>query len=83
MFECFIMENLLTAANTFHFEDDGAINIYICNNNGKHEPQQIDNILSSDNSVFQDLWLIGHKIGSLGTNCRYQIQTREDTTEKD
>ena len=26
MFECYIMENLLTATNTFRFEDDGAIN---------------------------------------------------------
>ena len=51
MFESFIMENLLTATNTFHFEDDGAVNIYTCNYNGKHEPQQIDNIFSSDNSL--------------------------------
>ena len=40
------MENLLTATNTFRFDEDGAINIYICNYNGQHEPQQIDYILS-------------------------------------
>ena len=45
------MENLLTATNTFRFEDDGANNIYTCNCNGKYEPQQMDYILSSDNSL--------------------------------
>ena len=42
---------MLTATNTIHIEDDGATNIYTCNYNGKHEPQQIDNILSPDNSL--------------------------------
>ena len=51
MFKNYIMENLLTATNTFHFEDDGAIDLYTCNYNRKHEPQQIDHMLSSDNSV--------------------------------
>ena len=51
VFESFIMENLLTATNTFHFEDDGAVNMYTCNYNGNHEPQQIDFIFSSDNSL--------------------------------
>ena len=41
-------KNLLTATNTFLCEDDGATNMYTCNNNGNHEPQQIDYILSSD-----------------------------------
>ena len=45
------MENLLTATNTFRFEDDRAFYICTCNYNVKHEPQQIDNILSSDNIV--------------------------------
>ena len=40
MLENFIMENMLTATNTFNFEK-GTNNIYTCNYNGKHEPQQI------------------------------------------
>ena len=52
LLENFIMENMLTATNTFHFEKDGANNnLYTCNYNGKHEPQQIDYILSLDNSL--------------------------------
>ena len=46
MFENIIVENLLTATNTFHFEDDGAINIYTRNCNGKHEPQQIEAVFA-------------------------------------
>ena len=45
-----IMENTLTATNTFHFEE-GNNNIYTCNYNGNHEPQQIVFILSSDNRL--------------------------------
>ena len=37
--------------NTFFCEDAGATNIYNCNYNGNHEPQQIDYILSSDTSL--------------------------------
>ena len=51
MLESFIMENLLTATNTFHSEDNGITNIYTCNYHGNHEPQQIDYILSSDNNL--------------------------------
>ena len=49
--ECFIMEHLLTATKTFSNDDCRNANIYTCNNNGCHEPQQIDCILSSDNSL--------------------------------
>ena len=49
--ECFIMEHLLTATNTFSKNDDRNDNICKCNCNGCHEPQQIDNILSSDHSL--------------------------------
>ena len=45
------MENLFAATNTFLCEDAGATNIYTCNYNGNHEPQQIDYILSSDTSL--------------------------------
>ena len=45
------MESLLAATNTFHFEDDGTINIFTCNFNRNHETQPIDYILSSDNSL--------------------------------
>ena len=48
MLESFIAENLLTATNIFLCEDDGATNIYTCNN---HEIQQIDHILSSDSRL--------------------------------
>ena len=48
MLEGLIMENLVTATNTFLCEDDGATNIHTCNN---HEPQQIDHILSSDSRL--------------------------------
>ena len=51
MLERFIMENLFTATNTFHFEDDVATNIYTWSYNGNHEPQQIDYILSFDDSL--------------------------------
>ena len=42
------MENLVTATNTFHSEDNGITDIYTCN---CHEPQQIDCILSPDNNL--------------------------------
>ena len=48
LLECFIMEHPLTATNTFSNDDDRNANIYTCNYNGCHEPQQIDYILSSD-----------------------------------
>ena len=48
--ECLIMEQLLTATNTFSDDDDRNANINMCNYNGCHEPQQIDYILSSDHS---------------------------------
>ena len=51
IFESFVMEHLLTATNTLHSEDDGATDIYTWNYNGKYEPQQIDYIFSSDNSL--------------------------------
>ena len=50
MLDNFIMENMLTATNTFHFEEE-TNNIYTCNCNGKHEPQQITYILSFDNRL--------------------------------
>ena len=75
------MENLLTATNIFLGEDDGATNIYTCNN---HEPQQIDHILSSDSR------LRSRTFDSSATNsdhwgliCCCQIQSCEDTAEKD
>ena len=44
-----IMGNMLTATYTFDTEIDGIkSNIYTCCCNGRHEPQQIDHILSSD-----------------------------------
>ena len=49
--ECFIIEHLLTATNTFSNDDDRNTNIYTCNYHGCHEPQQIDHILSSDHSL--------------------------------
>ena len=49
IFESFITKILLTV--TSHFEDDVAINIHACNLFGKHEPQQIDYILSINNSL--------------------------------
>ena len=67
-------KKLLPATSTFHFEDDGATNIFICNYNGKHEPQQIDCILSSDNRVrSRTSSVFSQKVGSLGTDCRHQI----------
>ena len=51
LLECFIMEPLLTATNTFSNDDDRNATIYTCNYNGCHEPQQIDYILSSDHSL--------------------------------
>ena len=51
LLECFIMEHLLTATNTFSNDDDRNANICTCNYNGCHEPQQIDYILSSDHSL--------------------------------
>ena len=45
------MEHLLTATNTFNNDDDRNTNIYTCNYHGRHEPQQIDHILSSDHSL--------------------------------
>ena len=48
--ESFIMENMLTATNTFNLQE-GNNNIYTCNYNGNHEPQQIDFILSTDNRL--------------------------------
>ena len=51
LLECFIMEHQLTDTNTFSTDDEGKLNIYTCNYNGCHEPQQIDYILSSDNSL--------------------------------
>ena len=47
LLECFIMEHLLTATNTFNNEDDWNTNIYTCNYYGCHEPQQIKYILLS------------------------------------
>ena len=47
LLECFIMEHLRTATNTFSNDDDGQLNIYTCN----YKPQQIDYILSSDPSL--------------------------------
>ena len=38
MLESFVMENLLTATNTFLCEDDGATNNHTCDCNGNHEP---------------------------------------------
>ena len=49
--ECFIVERLLTATNTFSNDDDRNANICTGNYNGCHEPQQIDYILSSDHSL--------------------------------
>ena len=49
--ECFIMEHSLTATNTFSNNDARNTNIYTCNYNECHEPQQIDYILSSDHSM--------------------------------
>ena len=51
LLECFIMEHLLTATNTFSNNDARNTNIYTCSYNGCHEPQQIDYILSSDHSL--------------------------------
>ena len=45
------MEHSLTATNTFSNNDASNTNIYTCNYNGCHEPQQIDHILSSDHSL--------------------------------
>ena len=50
LLECFIMEYLLTATNTFS-DDDRNANINTCNYNGCHEPPQIDYMLSSDHSL--------------------------------
>ena len=45
----FIMENMLTATNTYDTEIVGIKrNIYTCSFNGRHEPQQIDYILPPD-----------------------------------
>ena len=41
----------LNAMITFHFDYDSATDIYICNYNEKQEPQQMDCILLSDNSL--------------------------------
>ena len=46
-----IIGHLSTATNTFSNDDDRNANILTCNNNGRHEPQQIGYILSSDNSL--------------------------------
>ena len=46
-----IIGHLSTATNTFSNDDDRNANILTCNYNGRHEPQQIDYILSSDNSL--------------------------------
>ena len=70
MLDNFIMENMLTATNTFHCED-GANNIYTCSSNGTHEPQQIDY-----------LRLNGHEFGSLGTHGHHQISTCKGATKK-
>ena len=48
LLECFIMEHLLTATNTFRNDDDRNTNIHTCNHYECHEPQQIDYILSSE-----------------------------------
>ena len=75
IFESFSMEKLLTATNTFHFEDDGAINICTCNYYKNHEPQQIDYTLFSDNSLrFRTYDSSTTKFGTLGTDCCYQVQ---------
>ena len=83
LLECFIMEHLLTATNTFSNDDDRNANIYTCNYNGCHEPQQIDYILSSDHSLrsrtfdssatSSDHW---------GTDRHHQGETWETTREK-
>ena len=51
LLECIIMEHSLTATNTFNNNDAKNTNIYTCNCNGCHEPQQIDYVLSSDHSL--------------------------------
>ena len=51
LLECFIMEHSLTATNTFSNNDVRNTNIYTCNYNGCHQPQQIDYILLSDHSL--------------------------------
>ena len=45
------MEHSLTATNSFSNNDAKNTNIYTCNCNGCHEPQQIDYILSSGHSL--------------------------------
>ena len=51
LLECFIMGHSLTATNTFSNNAARNTNVHTCNCNGCHEPQQIDNILSSDHSL--------------------------------
>ena len=60
------------------------INIHTCNNNGNHEPQQIDYTLSSDNSLRSRTFDSSATSSiHLGTDCCYQIQSCKDTAEKD
>ena len=51
LLECFIMENMLTATNIFRNDDDRDASIFTCNYHWRHEPQQIDHILSYDSSL--------------------------------
>ena len=84
MFECFIMENLLTATNTIRFEDYGAINIYTCTYNKKPERQQIDYILSSDNSLrSRTVDSSATKSDHWGLIAAFKSKPREDIVEKD
>ena len=74
LLECFVMEHSLTATNIFSNNDASNTNIYMCNHNGCHEPQQIDYILViRPQSSFQNIRHIGYFIGSLGLT----VTTRE------
>ena len=58
-------------------------NMLTCNYRCRHEPQQIDNILSSDVSpAFQDFRLIRHGFGPLGIDGHNCTPTQENTMEK-
>ena len=67
MFERFITENLLTATNTFHFEDDGATDIYTCNYNGKHEP--INRLTTSFHPSHMKRTIAKQKYATTNTTC--------------
>ena len=59
LFECSIMEHLLSAKNTFK-NDDSTADILICNYHGRHAPQQID--LIRRQSALEDFRLVCHGV---------------------